>query len=727
MAEGMQVLSKKTEKENMCQNNWLHRLLLLLITVILWQTWILLISGSLWNNSVLVYVMGMLIFNTVQKTEFHVKGGAKAIWAATVFSVICAFLFYAGVEWGEISGSVIISHLMFKMLFVLGGSFLTFWVWLNMKRLPGKRWLACLALIAVFTAIAFHVQGIINIRSLAGWTMTIWVVPVIAECEDSNKRITGLPFRNIREKVGINLLAAVFSCCSVLGEWNTIGQRVGTSTVSLRFVVVLFFLILVWFFFFLMGIFVLLRILDTFSVKPGRKNTKTGNTSFVLLCWGSIILFWMPYLLVWFPGMLSHDSITQMEQVMGELAYSNHHPWIHTLLIQFCVKAGMSVGKDIGIGVAFYSMFSMLFLALSCSVAIGKVRKKNAPKWMVLFLWCFFALCPIQGAYAVTMWKDIIFAGIVLLFLLILDSITEKYPNAKAATWLLFLLSGAGVCLFRSNGLYAWLFFLPFLIGFMKRKSKTLKISWGVVLGVLLLVTGYKTVLLPVFEVSEPDLIESLSIPAQQIACVLANDGNVTEEERVLLGEIIDLEKVKTEYADYISDPIKNLVRQKGNQDYLLENIGTYAKCWLNIGIRNLYYYIEAFVDQTKGYWYHKVDNWIFYFEGVHENTLGIERLPVLSSYMCNAMEQLMRITEEVFHKYYSIALNSWLLILGMVYGWIKKRNWLLYILPLGIVLSLLVATPVCAEFRYVYSNFLAVPVILCLTLCENKKSGCNV
>lgn len=704
----------------MHKNKWIHRFVLLLITAILWQTWILLVDGSLWNSNMLVYVMGILIFNAVRKTEFHIRGGALPIFGTVGFAVISALLFYAGVKVGGISGNVIISHLCLKSVFILAGSFLTFQFWLGMKKSADRKRRIAIVLLTVGAAFAFHIQGIINIRSLAGWSMVIWMIPVITEGKNANNHITKMfPFRNAREKAGVILLASMFSCFSVLGEWNNIGQRIGTDRISFRFILVLLYIFLIWLFFLAAGVLVFVRLLDRVSVKRSEKKGEAEGVKFVLLCWGSMIFFWMPYFLTWFPGMLSHDSITQLEQAMGELAYSNHHPWIHTLLIQGCVRIGMLHGKNINTGVAIYSIFSILFLSFVCSLMIWRIRKKLAPIWMQAVLWCFYALCPIQGAYATTMWKDIIFSGIVLLFLLTLDSVTEQYSKVKTASWLLFILTGTGVCLLRSNGLYAWLFLLLFLsVFFVNRKGR---VKFGIaVIGVLLLVVGYKMILLPAFEVSEPDLIESLSIPAQQIACVLAKGGNITEEEQLLLGEIVDLEKAKSGYVDYISDPIKNLVRQKGNQNYMKENMGLYVKCWLNIGIRNLYYYVGAFVSQTRGYWYHKVDNWIFYFEGVRENTLGIERLSALPGFICEAVEAGMRVSEAVFHKYFSIAMSSWLLLLGMIYGWMKKRKWLLYILPLGIVLSLLAATPVCAEFRYVYSNFLAAPAIFFITLCEN-------
>ena len=70
----------------------------------------------------------------------------------------------------------------------------------------------------------------------------------------------------------------------------------------------------------------------------------------------------------------------------------------------------------------------------------------------------------------------------------------------------------------------------------------------------------------------QPDTIEALSIPAQHIARVITDGGELTQEQEELLSKVVDLERVPKEYDSTISDPIKTLVREKGNQDYIKEH-----------------------------------------------------------------------------------------------------------------------------------------------------------
>ena len=64
--------------------------------------------------------------------------------------------------------------------------------------------------------------------------------------------------------------------------------------------------------------------------------------------------------------------------------------------------------------------------------------------------------------------------------------------------------------------------------------------------------------------VKQPDTIESLSIPAQQIARVIKDEKELSFEQKKLLSKVIDIKKIPVYYVSYFSDPIKDLVREKG-------------------------------------------------------------------------------------------------------------------------------------------------------------------
>ena len=67
-----------------------------------------------------------------------------------------------------------------------------------------------------------------------------------------------------------------------------------------------------------------------------------------------------------------------------------------------------------------------------------------------------------------------------------------------------------------------------------------------------------------VYEIPQADFVESLSIPVQQIARVIANGESLTEHEAAYVDQLMDVEQIAAAYQPDCSDNIKNLIRQKG-------------------------------------------------------------------------------------------------------------------------------------------------------------------
>ena len=61
--------------------------------------------------------------------------------------------------------------------------------------------------------------------------------------------------------------------------------------------------------------------------------------------------------------------------------------------------------------------------------------------------------------------------------------------------------------------------------------------------------------------VIQPDFIESLSIPTQQIAAVICNDRTLTDEQLSLIENVVDLTYIKELYNPIFADNMKELVR----------------------------------------------------------------------------------------------------------------------------------------------------------------------
>lgn len=143
-----------------------------------------------------------------------------------------------------------------------------------------------------------------------------------------------------------------------------------------------------------------------------------------------------------YPAVMTPDSISQFAQAIGERPYSNHHPVIHTLLIQICYQAGFGITGNVYAGIAFYTVVQMLILAGVETVCMSILAKRRCPKVLLILWFLFWGLIPYNAIYAVTMWKDVLFAAFMLLYVLFLfllleaqDNFTKKKGIKKWLAW----------------------------------------------------------------------------------------------------------------------------------------------------------------------------------------------------------------------------------------------------------------------------------------------------
>ena len=337
------------------------------------------------------------------------------------------------------------------------------------------------------------------------------------------------------------------------------------------------------------------------------------------------------------------------------------------------------------------------------------VYEAGAPGIIMAMTAAFYAFLPYHILYSITMWKDILFAGSVALFICamyrILKGIDSKIVNTITLT-----AGGLGCCLLRSNGMAAFVFtFLVFLIFLWKEKKK--------VLFLLLFVIAASYVLKhPVLEkrgVIQPDTVEFLSIPVQQVARVIVEGEELEEDERELIGQIMEIEAVKEKYTAYISDPIKNLIRDT-NPDYLDAHKQEYLMLWIRLGLKHPALYVKAWIDQTRGFWNGGYRNYVVK-PIVEENEYGIY-MTDQKNIVARAMTKWVYVffNHPAFEVFRSIGLHVWGLILCVIVLLIRKRKEaLLFVLPIAIILTLFISTPVYAEFRYSYAIFTPIPLLL--------------
>ena len=433
-----------------------------------------------------------------------------------------------------------------------------------------------------------------------------------------------------------------------------------------------------------------------------------------------MFLCWLPYYLLAYPCVITSDSIDQLNQAVKDRPLSDHHPAAHTFIIRLCYQFGYALFHDETKAVATFTVIQMLVMALAFSYLVVTLYRFRVKKLLIFCTAACYALLAYHGTYSVTMWKDVPFAFFVLTFavtlwrILIHDLCCEQ-KTPVFETVMLFL-TGCGMCLFRSNGLVAYLAVLIFLMIYCIRKRKIRLAAVACTALVLSLIV--KGPVYGALNVKPPEPIEGLGIPQQMIGRVLANERPLTQEQEQLISGVADIHGIREHYIPNSADGIKVYIWKNGNEQFVAEHKAEFFLLWLDLGLKYPSDYLIAYVYSTNGYWYPDVRNWIYGDEFHSDNFETLSHKDLLSEDQALAL----RNWRSNFTEYYfwgllwSIAAMFWLTLFmaGTAFAHCKKQMLLLYLPVICVWGTLMIAAPVYAEFRYTYSIFCCAP-LLCM------------
>ncbi len=283
-----------------------------------------------------------------------------------------------------------------------------------------------------------------------------------------------------------------------------------------------------------------------------------------------LLLAWLPVYLAYYPGICAYDAPVQTGQIM-EHYYFDHHPIVHTLLLQGMLWLGSHIFGSVNAGMACYTAAQMLLLAGSMAYGMWVLHRRKAPvaAWLsVLLLGMFF---PFHWYMSVSMTKDTVFSAFLLLQLVSLtDLLMEDRRSIRPGIRdLLFGIGTVGMILFRNNGKYAMIVLLAFLF-LMFCFGKRVRKLWGRLFAVSAVAFGVGLfVLSAVFNIThaeQGDRREMLSMPIQQMSrCMIyhggvgvlpEDDGTMTEQDKALIHDFI-LDEAYRDYDPGIADPVK--------------------------------------------------------------------------------------------------------------------------------------------------------------------------
>ena len=445
------------------------------------------------------------------------------------------------------------------------------------------------------------------------------------------------------------------------------------------------------------------------------------SSAFLFLCWVSCLL-------IYYPGSVSPDSVACITRALGKARLSNQQPLFYILLMKPFLLLIPESAKDVTAGVAAFLACQTLAMAVMTGYLFGWLVRQGVPRWVILCTGAYFTFNPVFPLYAVTMWKDILFGGLAMIYVLNLIDIVRSsggfLDRPRNMVW--FLALNLLLAFMRNNGYYMIAVTL-IVLGIVYRKQwKRLLPAFLAVLVAVPVIQG------PVYSacgVEPSPFAESVGIPLQQVACTLSDGGSVTPEQRDFLNRLMPAEDWKKDYTPLSSNGIK--FSPSFRNDYLEKHKAEFLKVWAGMMGPNRRSYFEAYVLETYGYWHIGTSSQYALYYGTGTG-YGAQKYGVslqnsnalMNSRQLNAMRAFissgfrkMQSSFLPFGWMVSIAALFWLTVFSALLMLLRKKAKLLIpFLPLLILWgTLMLATPTYCEFRYMFAYAMALPVTLLL------------
>lgn len=445
------------------------------------------------------------------------------------------------------------------------------------------------------------------------------------------------------------------------------------------------------------------------NAKVIKKFTLKRKVNIFLVASLIIFLCWIPYFLIYYPGLFTNDSVAELKMIADNFkVISDHHTVIHLLFMAIPYNVGMFLFNNTVIAASLITLTQMIIMALIFGKFISFLYKRNVNKYILLAVLLYFAIIPVHAFYSISNWKDIIFSGLVLLLTMELVKLLEKEKITLKNSYSFVIISVLTV-FFRNNAIYMYFILAIISLIVFRKQIKVIAIMLLIVFGVYF---GIKGPVYDYFDVKMSSSTEYLAIPLQQIGRMAYKGVDFTKKEEKLINELIPLDTLRKSYNPEIVDSIK--FNDEYNTKVFEENKLEYLKLWSTLCFKHFDIATEAYLISTLGYWYPNVDYWTVVTK-IDKNKVGLKDSSLLPKEVKEITNGLTTKKIPLLNFFWSIGLCIWLIFCSFTIC-IKKKNIrsiYIFVPVFGIWLTMMVATPVFAEFRYIYSAFTCLPLLL--------------
>lgn len=313
----------------------------------------------------------------------------------------------------------------------------------------------------------------------------------------------------------------------------------------------------------------------------------------------SLVALCIPVFLAEFPGFFVYDAQEELNEVLTR-SFTTHHPLFHVLLLGGVIAFVHKLSGSWNAGIAVYLILQLLVISAVYAYVVTYLQKKGIGKKARVFWILFYGLFPTIVMYTLCSCKDGLFSAFILLMTLFLLQMVEDvegfFRNRKKVVS--FVAVAVLMPLFRHNGFYAYLVFVPFAIIYFRKKLKPLMAAVLVLPMVLYLL--FSSILSIVCNSEGTHHQEMLTVPITQLARVYTYDGDsLSDEDKAVIESYIPKENLKN-YTPRVSD----LVKVGFNNKLYEEDKKSFWNVWIKVFKDHPVAYLNAWMLTSYGYYY---------------------------------------------------------------------------------------------------------------------------
>jgi hypothetical protein len=446
-------------------------------------------------------------------------------------------------------------------------------------------------------------------------------------------------------------------------------------------------------------------------------------TLFLFLCW-------LPFFAVFYPGTGMNDTT---DILRAGVWAAGQHTLVYCLFISGLGEASYQLTGTAAYGIAAASLIQMGLFAIIISYALSWLYQRTGRMTLSLIGGLYYGLTPMIVNMSFSNVKDVIFSGVILLWVPLLCEFFMQPPEeAWENNHTLFIVASLGMMLLRNNGYYVYLVLIVFLILLAGRIRFRVALT-----GLLLLLACLMPNLILKETLDLPQLFqERVGIPLQQVGRTVALEMPLSPDEEQYINRIMTKSIMAEDYDPFTADNIK--WNSMFDFYYFNNHSDEFFSTWKSLGKKYPQVYLDAWMLATYGYWAFPAPDemtqsrftWAFSEEEMTEGMNPIHNNAYRTAVMKKAFpDKVQKAMGDYLHdhsRYLGGGTCFWILmIIGLLLLRRKQYNRLIVLLP-GALLwaSLMVATPAAFVFRYVYYFPLCMPFYLLLPFLPEGKYG---